>query len=155
MIELRQEPIDGLAAAQLVDRVQQEYVRRYGGPDTAPMSGTEFDPPQGAFFVAYVDGRPVGCAGVRLVGTQLAEIKRMYVDPDSRGQGIARRLLARLESTAAELGADTIRLETGSEQPEAVALYGSSGYVRIPGYGIHADDPRNICMAKSLAATRR
>jgi ribosomal protein S18 acetylase RimI-like enzyme len=150
VIELRPEPIDGPVATTLVARVQQEYVRRYGGPDTAPISAEEFAPPRGAFFVAYRDSEPVGCAGLRLVEPGLAEIKRMYVDPAARQQGIARRLLSQLEASAVGLGARSIRLETGSEQPEAVALYGSAGYTRIPGFGIHAEDPRNICMAKSL-----
>jgi ribosomal protein S18 acetylase RimI-like enzyme len=152
VIELRREPIDGPAATRLIDRVQQEYVARYGGPDTAPVSAGEFAPPHGVFFVAYRDGEPVGCAGLRLVEPGLAEIKRMYVDPAQRKQGIARRLLTELEASAGELRARTIRLETGTEQPEAVALYGSAGYTRIPGYGIHADDPRNVCMAKSLGS---
>lgn len=150
MIVVRQEPIDGPAATVLVEQVQQEYVRRYGTPDGTPIDPADFAPPRGVFFVAHLDGVAVGCGGVRRVGDSVAEIKRMYVDPSRRKQGIARTLLRTLERAAVELGAGTLRLETGSEQPEAVALYGSAGYDRIPGYGMYADDPRNICMAKTL-----
>ncbi len=72
----------------------------------------------------------------------------VYVDPSRRRPGIARTLLRTLGRSAADLGARTLRLGTGSEQPEAVARYASAGYVRIAGYGIYADDPRNLCMAK-------
>jgi GNAT superfamily N-acetyltransferase len=153
VIQLRSEPIDGPAATALVEQVQEEYVRRYGGPDLTPMHPEDFTPPRGSFVVAYLDGTPVGCGGVRCVEPELAEVKRMYVAARHRQQGIARRLLAALESSARDLGARTLRLETGTEQPEAVALYGSAGYERIPGFGIYADDPRNICMAKSLSAS--
>lgn len=150
MIELRAEPMDGPAASALIEQVQGEYVRRYGTPDRTPTHPEDFTPPRGTFLVAYRDGVPVGCGGVRCVTPDTAEIKRMYVDPGHRHHGIARRLLSGLEQAAAQLGAQTLRLETGTEQPEAVALYRQAGYGDIPGYGIYAGDPRNICMAKSL-----
>jgi GNAT superfamily N-acetyltransferase len=150
VIVIRREPMDGPAATALIEQVQQEYVRRYGTPDGTPIQPEDFAPPRGAFFVAYLDDAAVGCGGVRCVDARVAEIKRMYVDPSRRKQGVARTLLRALERAAADLGAQSLRLETGSEQPEAVSLYDSAGYSRIPGYGLYADDPRNICMAKPV-----
>ncbi|MET3962489.1 ribosomal protein S18 acetylase RimI-like enzyme [Marmoricola sp. OAE513] len=79
-----------------------------------------------------------------------AEIKRMYVAPAGRGRGLARAMLAHLESTARAAGADLMILETGTEQPEALALYESSGYRSIPGFGYYRSSPKNRCMALVL-----
>ena len=114
-----------------------------------------FDPPQGAFFVAYRDGEPVATGAwrrrddVEVFGTRrTAEVKRMYVAPGARGLGVARRLLARLEETAAGAGAEAMILETGTAQPEAMALYESSGYARIENFGHCKWSPQNRCYGK-------
>jgi GNAT superfamily N-acetyltransferase len=116
---------DGLA---LVEELQQEYVQRYGGRDETPVDPREFDPPNGAFMVAELDGVLVGCAGLRRFGPDLAELKRMFIRTPYRRRGLARVLLAAAENRALELGYRRLILETGSKQPEAVALYESSGY---------------------------
>lgn len=79
-----------------------------------------------------------------------AEIKRMYVVPDARGKGHARALLAELERTARRRGRTRMVLETGTEQPDAVQLYRSSGYTPIPTFGPHRTDDRSRCFAKPL-----
>ena len=144
-------------AARLVEEVQQEYVVRYGGPDETPLEPVYFDPPGGAFFVGYLDGRPVATGAWRrrrdvvAEGTDdTAEIKRMYVVPDARGRGLARAMLAHLEQTAREAGVVAMILETGQAQPEAIALYGSSGYVPIPGFGFYKDSSVVRCFARRL-----
>jgi len=151
-------------AQLLVGEVQQEYVRRYGSPDATPLDPAMFDPPAGAFFVAYVPvdgvpgpGSPVATGAWRRRGdvlalgtTTTAEVKRMYVAPSARGLGAARAVLAHLESTAREAGAEAVVLETGLAQPEAIALYASSGYVPTAGFGLYADEPLSRCFAKRL-----
>lgn len=140
----------------LVARVQQEYVERYGGPDETPVDPAMFVPPEGLFLVAYVDGLPVGTGAWRrspvraLGGSLAAEIKRMYVVPEQRGAGLARRILAELEATAAAAGHDLIVLETGLMQPEAIGLYESSGYLPIKRFGHYADSDLNRCFGKRL-----
>lgn len=146
------EPLDGPSGARLVEQVQREYVRRYGGRDETPVSAGEFAPPRGTFLVAYVDGHPVACGGLRLVGSGLAEVKRMYVEPASRGRGLARQVLAALEDVARVAGATTVRLETGVAQPEAMALYASSGYTPVETYGHYRRSPSSRCYAKRLAS---
>ncbi|MER7005425.1 GNAT family N-acetyltransferase [Dactylosporangium sp. NPDC000555] len=82
--------------------------------------------------VAYTaEGLPVGHAALRWHGADL-ELKRMYVAPSHRGQGVAVALLADVERAAAALGAPRIILQTGDRQPDAVRLYEKSGYTRIP-----------------------
>lgn len=78
------------------------------------------------------------------------EVKRMYVRDGHRGRGFARAILSALEEIAARRGYRTIRLETGGNQPEAIALYQSAGYQPIPCYGAHAGDPRSRCFEKQL-----
>jgi hydroxymethylpyrimidine/phosphomethylpyrimidine kinase len=154
-VQLRPTPFLDPVAQRLIGEVQQEYVRRYGGPDEAPVDGAEFDPPDGLFLVAWQAGEPVGCGGWRrLAGTDTVEIKRMYVPPASRGRGLARLILAELERTAAAAGARQVLLETGIEQPEAITLYTSSGYQPAPGFGHYAGRPKSRSFGKTLVGGR-
>ncbi|WP_110206728.1 GNAT family N-acetyltransferase [Nocardioides daejeonensis] len=148
--------IDHPDAVTLVAAVQAEYVERYGGPDDSPVDVAEFEVPQGAFFVGSLEGVPVATgawrrSGVSALGsTATAEVKRMYVVPAARRRGLSRRMLAHLERTAAEAGAAVLVLETGTRQPEAIALYESSGYRPVPGFGHYRDSPLSRCFAKAL-----
>lgn len=142
-------------SARLVEEVQQEYVRRYGGRDETPIVSTYFEMPAGAFFVGYLDAEPVATGAWRrrtdvpVDGTWLsAEVKRMYVAPRARGLGLARTMLLHLERTAREAGARAMVLETGIRQPEAIRLYESSGYAPAPGFGFYRDAPLSRCFAK-------
>lgn len=156
VLDLRMVAYGDPDATALVARVQEEYVDRYGGPDETPVDPAMFDPPEGLFLVAYLDGAPVGTGAWRrthvlaLGGSLGAEIKRMYVVPEHRGRGLARRILAELESTAAAAGHDLIVLETGLMQPEAIGLYESAGYQPIEGFGHYADSELNRCFGKRL-----
>lgn len=135
-------PYGDTDVARLVAEVQQEYVRLYGGPDAAAVDPADFTPPTGLFLVGALDGAAVGMGGWRRMDDagqpRAAEIKRMYVVPAARRRGLARRILAELEHTAAQAGVDRLILNTGPVQPEAVALYESSGYTPIPGFGHYA-----------------
>lgn len=149
-------------AVRLVAEVQAEYVARYGGPDEAPMDPAEFAPGTGAFFVGYDadTGRPVATGAWRRVRPPAGmpdglcvEVKRMYVAAGHRQRGHARTVLAHLERTAREAGAVSVVLETGTRQPEALALYGSEGYVEIVGFGHYAGSPLSRCFGKVLVST--
>ncbi|RKE17850.1 GNAT family N-acetyltransferase [Streptomyces sp. TLI_171] len=146
-------------AQQLAAEVQQEYVRRYGDGDQTAMHTDHFDPPAGLFVIGYQDGRPVACGGWRAKERDQdglrdgdAELKRMFVVPDARGRGYARALLRHLERTAVEAGRTRLVLETGTLQPEAIALYASEGYVDIRKFGYYKDHELSICMGKELTA---
>lgn len=103
-----------------------------------------------AFFVVRVDGQPAGCGGVKLYGTEYGELKRMYVRPKFRGLGLARRLLKHLEKLARTRGAGLLRLETGIFQPEAIGLYESMGFKRIPPFGEYQADPLGLFFEKKI-----
>ena len=141
---------DSDEARGLITELQAEYVVRYGGPDATPVDPDEFDSPTGAFFVGYVDGEPVGCAGLRKRSDADIEVKRMFIRQPFRGRGWSRTLLGLLEDEARALGFERIILETGMQQPEAMGLYESSGYEPIPGFGHYRDSPLNRCYAKAL-----
>jgi len=128
-----------LVAATLADL----SVRYGGGGDETPLAPGDFDPPNGMFLIAYRDGAPIGCAGWRAHGDteDLAELKRMYVAPEARGAGVATLLLAAIEESARSAGRRRLILETGSRQPEAIALYEKCGYARIEDFGHYKDEP--------------
>jgi putative acetyltransferase len=95
-------------------------------------------------------GHAVGC-GALVLFAEFGEIKRMYVSPRVRRQGVANHLLGALESQAIGAGCKLLRLETGPYQPEALALYASVGYERCGPFGEYADDPLSIFMQKRIA----
>ncbi|MEG9225943.1 GNAT family N-acetyltransferase [Aeromicrobium sp. Sec7.5] len=129
-------------AKLLTAEVQAEYGRRYGGDgDISPIEPAQFDAPDGRFVIGYLDGEPAASGGWRRGGprgTTDAEIKRMYVRPQFARQGHARAVLAELERSAREAGITRLVLETGLAQPEAIALYTSSGYEAIEPFGFYA-----------------
>jgi GNAT superfamily N-acetyltransferase len=151
-MDIRRTPFTDPVAQALVAELQQEFVVRYGNPDETPLDPAQFDAPSGAFFVGWVDlgggSEPVSTGAWRLRpdvtalgGRVAAEVKRMYVVPRAQRRGLARLMLAHLESTAAEAGADVMVLEMGLAQPEAIALYEASGYVPVEGFGYYRDSP--------------
>jgi GNAT superfamily N-acetyltransferase len=152
-------PYDHPEARKLDDAVQQEYAERYGdGGDITPLDPAMFEPPHGLYLVAYDDDdRPVATGGWRTQDRNEegysdgdAEIKRMYVVREARGCGLARRILAALEDDARAAGRVRMVLETGTAQPEAIALYVSSGYEPTEKFGLYRFEPGSRCYAKSL-----
>lgn len=144
-------------AQLLVDEVQAEYVERYGAPDEAPLDERELDPPGGAFFLGFAGDVPVAMggwksrSGVHPWGlTRVAEIKRMYVAPAARRRGYARRVLTHVEETARQAGVEALVLETGTGQPEAIAMYASDGYELIEDFGYYSWSPQVRSFAKRL-----
>jgi putative acetyltransferase len=109
-----------------------------------------FQPPDGTFLAAFLDGEPVGCGGLGRWDETTGELRRMYVAPGHRGKGIGRAILFALEGAARELGYESIRLETGNEAPEAIGLYTAHGYEPIPCWGPFATDPKSRCYEKRL-----
>ncbi len=134
----------------LVERVQAEYVVRYGGPDRTPVDPAQFAAPDGVFLLARVGADVVACGGFRRHDDTACEVKRMFVLPAHRGHGYARALLGALEEAARVTGYRRVLLETGVAQPEAIGLYESAGYARVPGFGLYRDSPDNRCYAKDL-----
>lgn len=159
-IELRPTPFDHPDAVRLNDRVQLEYAERYGDEgDVTPLDPAMFTAPRGLYLLAYDEnGTPVATGGWR--GHEEndegyahgdAEIKRMYVTPEARGLGLARLILAALEDDARAAGRTRMVLETGTKQPEAIALYTSTGYTPAPSkFGHYRFEDLSRCFAKPL-----
>jgi putative acetyltransferase len=103
-------------------------------------------------IVAHDNDLPVGCGAFREFSGDTMEIKRMYVVPGKRGQGIASAILKQLERWTMELGYSKCILETGINQPEAIALYQKTGYTRISNYGQYSNVENSVCFEKELKA---
>ena len=106
---------------------------------------------RGTFLVARHDGRAVGCGAIRVLDSTTAEAKRMYVEPDQRGKGIGRAVLAGLEAAARQLGVHRLVLETGIHQHEALSLYRRAGFEQVDCWGEYASSPTSICLEKQLS----
>ncbi|MEW1956463.1 GNAT family N-acetyltransferase [Kineococcus sp. NPDC059986] len=136
----------------LVGAAVLELNRRYRDPgepwEDYPISGDV------VFQVATVDGVAAGCIARVDVDepgwTHTVEMKRVFVDEGFRGRGVARALVGAFEDAAREAGAARVRLETGTRQPEAMALYEALGYARTTNFGPWADSPLSVCYAKEL-----
>lgn len=103
-----------------------------------------------AFFVIRDNGKLAGCGGVQLFGSAYGEVKRMYVRQGFRGRGLGRAMLDHLGVYTQARGVTLLRLETGIHQAEAIRLYESAGFHRIPPFGAYRDDPNSRYYEKSL-----
>jgi GNAT superfamily N-acetyltransferase len=131
------DPFDtgSLALVHAMEReVSELYADRTGSIHSVPFDPSDMVPPTGDFLVVVRDGRLVGCGGLKGLGDEACEIKRMYIAPDARGTGLARQLLEALEARAREIGYSIARLDTADRQPAALPLYEGAGYRRIPPY---------------------
>jgi len=151
-LTVRSEPIASPTAQALIARLNAELQGRYPeeGANHFRLDPQEVAPGRGAFLIATLDGTPVGCGAVRRVDDGIAEIKRMFVDPSHRGQGIGAAILAALETEARGLGARRLVLETGHRQPEAIALYHRAGFTDTPAFGEYVGSRLSVCMSKDL-----
>lgn len=172
-VALAEEPFDRGDGARLVAALNADIERRYagipddGGPPPVPegarpapraaprgdprwaVTSDEVERPRGTFVVARVGGEAVACGALRpLPGGEpgVAEVKRLWVEPSARRLGLARRVLARLVEAARELGYRQVVLETGTQQPEALALYVAEGWYPVVSYGEYcgAEDSRSF-----------
>lgn len=142
---------DSEDARRLIRDLDEDLLRRY--PDLKAVHGLhprDLTDPDFTFLIARIDGLAVGCGALRGLNPRIGEVKRMFVSPEFRGRGIARRILEALESRARELGHETVRLETGIGQHEAIGLYRSTGYSEIAAFGEYAGNPFSVCFEKEL-----
>ena len=140
-------------AVRLIAALNSELTATFPEPGATHFSLNEADvaPGEGAFLIAYVDAVAVGCGAVRRVDGATAELKRMYVDPSVRGQGIGRSLVEALEGEARSLGVIRVVLETGTRLARAIRMYESLGYARIPLFGEYLSSPdTSLCFGKCL-----
>jgi GNAT superfamily N-acetyltransferase len=136
-VALSEESLGASGAAGLLDAFAAEIEELYPGwnPGVGPAAAPkDFAAPGGVFLLAHAGQHRVGCGGLKRLDERRAEIKRLYVVPEARGEGVARRILEGLELAALARGYDTVRLDTGARQPAALALFRSAGYIGIGDY---------------------
>ncbi|RKR86130.1 acetyltransferase (GNAT) family protein [Micromonospora pisi] len=144
-------PWDDPAGRDLRARQRAELDARYGTDEHEP--GTPPSESDIAVFVVALDvatARPLGCGALRQLSRDSAEIKRMYVLPDARGTGVATGLLRALESAAMDRGWTTLRLETGTAQPDAQRFYQREGYHPIEAFGSYVGSDLSLCYERRL-----
>jgi putative acetyltransferase len=146
-------PIAAALIAELSAELAPRYPGRHGGDGSAGFKPDDVTVPRAAFVVVWEGDSAVGCGALRpMADSTTAEIKRMYVRPAARGQGISRLILSALEDQARGFGYQKVLLETGTLQTEAISLYQTSGYHRIPCYGIYVNEPLSLCYEKMLSS---
>lgn len=134
---------------KLVKLLDADLAKRDGGDHPFYAQFNKIDAIKYA-VVAYENEEPVGCGAIKEYEPSTMEIKRMYVTPESRGKGIATKILSELENWAAELLFARCILETGKKQPEAIRLYEKNGYKLIPNYGQYAEVENSLCFEKDI-----
>jgi GNAT superfamily N-acetyltransferase len=151
-ITVAAEPFDSVEAQRLIAALDEHLASRYSadqrfGPNLRPehvASGL------GTFVVARADGRAVGCGALRRLDEASAEVKRMYVEPELRGRGIAKEILDHLEAAARVMGISRLVLETGIYQAEAIGLYRRVGFNPVRCWGEYLDVLTSVCFEKTI-----
>ena len=122
------------ALTQYFDEIAERFPSGFDPGDGLESARVDFNPPKGAFVVAEIDGNTVGCGALHYHDAVTAEIKRMWVNPSSRGLGLGKRMLAQLEDRAAQAGRTRIVLDTNTTLTEAIGLYKTFGYMPTDRY---------------------
>ncbi|MEY2402479.1 MAG: putative acetyltransferase [Acidimicrobiaceae bacterium] len=145
MLTIAPEPLDSADARRLISELDAHLNSLYPPEDNF----TDL-PTADVFLIARLDDVAVGCGAVRFLDADTAEVKRMYVAPAARGDGVGRQLLDELEQFARGRGAQRLVLETGPLQVEALALYERAGFAPTPCWGDYAHGNNSICYEKLL-----
>jgi GNAT superfamily N-acetyltransferase len=131
------EPPDEPDGQRLLQRFEQEKLEReddYDIENAVRLASEELMPPDGAFLLARHEGRAVGCGGIRRLGPDVGELRRLYVAPEARSLGLGRLLFEAMEEAARRIGYRTVRLDTNPALEEARVMFEELGYREIPPY---------------------
>jgi GNAT superfamily N-acetyltransferase len=130
--------------------MRRELDAMYGETTIDPPPLEQFRLPRAVFLVAWLDGMPIGCGALTTMDDSTAHIKRVFVRAGFRGNGFGRRIMDALENKASELGYSALFLETADKQLEAIRMYASLGYERVPCAGRVACSEHSVCFEKRL-----
>jgi putative acetyltransferase len=153
-VTIARTPLASPEAQALIAALNRELAAAYPeeGANHFRLDADEVADGRGGFFVARSGGVAVGCGALRKLDGARCELKRMFVVPSRRGQGVGGALLARLIDEARALGAGEVVLETGIRQRDAIAMYERAGFVRIAPFGEYLRSPdTSVCMARPVA----
>jgi GNAT superfamily N-acetyltransferase len=150
-IELREVPPADPVTIRLAEAMRAEVEARgaHNGASRPGMAMAEAIAADSDRIVAYAGSEPVGIGALRLIGDGVAEIKRMYVVPEHRGAGVAKRILEELEQRARRREQRVIRLDTNARLAEANRMYLAAGFRRIEAYN---SNPRSDRWYEKLLA---
>jgi len=144
--------LDHPDVSPMIERLNHELITTEpeGGTCHITLPPEDVSDGNGAFFVAYVEGVPRACGAYRRIAPGIAEVKRMWADPDIRGQGLGAAVLRTIEDAARTEGYHELRLETGLHLAAAVRLYRGFGFAECTPWGDYIDSPMSYCMSKQL-----
>ena len=157
--EVRDHPLGDPLSLELIGELNADIEARYPWETDHfwSLDTDEVGPGRGAFVVVWDGDEPLGCGAVRLIsvddgapGATYVELKRMYVRPAARGRRLGVLLLDELVTRARGLGATHVRLETGTQQHEAMVRYERYGFAHIPPWGEYVDGADSICLELAL-----
>lgn len=146
------DPREGDAAA-LIERLTAELAERYDFLDdgTGNFRPEDVSGHGAAFLVGRVNGVAIACGALKPMLPGVGELKRIFVTPEYRGNGVGRKLLKALEERGKNFGYSTLRLETGVRQPESLRLYEAAGFQRIPNFEPHVGSEWSVCYEKVIS----
>ncbi len=134
----------------MLEQLDAYFAALYPAESNHLMDVNSLCSPDVVFLVARdADGRALGC-GAFVDRGPYAEVKRMYVDPAARGQGLGGRLLGQIVERATKAGFASLKLEAGISQPEALGLYQRDGFVYRDPFDDYQPDPLSVFMEKPL-----
>ncbi|MFO0783944.1 MAG: GNAT family N-acetyltransferase [Phycisphaerales bacterium] len=149
-VQIRQTAAASPEARALFAALDADISARYPGAPVHGLQEHEYHSPSIHCFVGWLHNQPVASGVLRVLDATTGEVKRMYVAPALRGQGISRAMLHALEDHARALQLRTVVLETGVKQPEAIGLYESAGYLPMERYGEFIECVDSVCYRKML-----
>lgn len=150
-IEINAERPDSTDALELLRELDEAlWLHPYPPQSRHAFSVDKLLREQVAFYVARLDGEPAACGGVKVFAGDYAEVKRMFVRPIYRGQGLGKAILNQLAAHTRSHDIEVLRLETGIYQVEAIGLYERWGFQRRPPFGEYQVDPLSVYFEKAL-----
>ena len=149
MIQIIRTSAENLDFVALIEELDKDIEKRDGAEHSFYAQFNKTDSIKHA-LVVYEDERAIGCGAFKLYKDEVAEIKRMFVNPEDRGKGIASKILKELESWAREENFKSCILETGQKYPEAIALYKKNGFAITFNYGQYEGIEDSVCFSKSI-----
>jgi GNAT superfamily N-acetyltransferase len=139
-------------ARSMSDALWEEVQQRYRFTAPNPFDPADFTGQVGGFWVAVESGKkPIGSIALKPLDPPAAELDVMYVAPEHRRTGVAKSLLAALESHSRSVGVGVLRLRAGDPQPEALRFYNAAGFASIAPFGKWVGDDTARCFEKLLA----
>lgn len=150
MIHLKRKKADSSDFATLIDHLDL-YLHTINGESDAFFKQHNQVDLSMQVIIAYADEKAVGCGAFKAINEQYIEIKRMFILPAYRNQGIASKLLLALEDWAKELKYNKARLETAKSMEDAVFLYRKNHYHQIPNFDQYIGVESSVCFEKDLA----